>query len=405
MATHRATARDLSWDPWDYSLHADPHPTWRRMREEAPLYRNEEHDFWALTRFHDVLEALVDTATYSSAQGDVIELIRGGLPESTRSLISEDPPKHTVHRHMLSRAFTPRAIQQIEDRVRLFAQQTLDELVGRRRFDFIRDVGGRIPGMVIAAMLGTPNSDVDEIRDLVDAQLHLDPGNPYDRTNYNRSAQQLGEYFLEHARARREHPRDDMMSALVTMEITDEDGNTRTLRDMEAVSYIKLLSSAGNETTARFSGWAAAVLARHPDQRAKLVEHPELIPNAVEEIVRFEPPAMALARVVTRDVVWYDHVVPEGAIMVLIQAATGRDQRQFPDPDTFDVERRIERHLSFGFGAHVCMGASLARLEARILLEEMLARFPDWDVEWDETEIVHTGSAVRGYSRLPIVVG
>jgi len=405
VAQHGTTASELYWDPWDYDLHADPHPTWRRMREEAPLYRNEQHDFWALTRFQDVLDAFVDTPTYSSAQGDIIELIRGGIPESARSLISEDPPKHTVHRHMLSRAFTPKAIQQIEDRVRAFARATLDERLGTDRFDFVADFGGRIPGMVIAAMLGTPDPDLEDIRALVDAQLHLDPNDPFDRSHYNDAAQQLGEYFLELAKERRQHPRDDMMSALVTMEIADEDGVTRRLEDMEAVSYIKLLSSAGNETTARFSGWAGATLARFPEERAKLVARPDLIPNAVDEILRFEPPSMALSRVTTRAVEHYDQVVPEGSVMVLIHAATGRDQRVFTDPDRLDVERQIERHLSFGFGAHVCMGASLARMEGRILIEEMLARFPEWDVEWDDTEIVHTGSAVRGYSKLPIVIG
>jgi cytochrome P450 len=167
------------------------------------------------------------------------------------------------------------------------------------------------------------------------------------------------------------------------------------------------LSSAGNDTTARHIGWSGATLALYPDQRAKLVAHPEFIPNAVDEILRYEPPSMCLARLVMRDVVWYDQVVPEGAVVVVINAATGRDQRQFPDPDpdTLDVERRIDRHLSFGFGVHVCLGASLARLEGRIAVEEMLKRFPEWDVEWDRTEIVHTGSAIRGYCRLPITTG
>jgi cytochrome P450 len=398
------TSADLSWDPWDYDLHADSHPTWRRMREEAPLYRNEQHDFWALTRFQDVLDVLVDWKTYSSAQGDIIELIRGGVPDSSKSLIFEDPPIHDLHRQMLIRAFTPRAIQRIEDRVRAFAGQVLDERRGSAGFDFVDDFGARIPGMVIAAMLGTPDSDLDEIRHLVDAQLHLDPGDPLDRSRYNDNAAALAAYFLDHARTRRTDPQDDLMSALVTLEFTDEHGETRRLREMEAASYIKLLASAGNETTARFTGWAGATLALYPDQRAKLVARPDLIPNGVEEILRYESPSMALARTVQRDVVWYDEEIPEGSALVVIHAATGRDQRQFADPDTLDVERRIERHLSFGFGAHVCMGASLARMEARILLEETLARFAEWDVDWDATEMVHTGSAVRGYSKLPITL-
>ncbi len=393
---------DLYWDPWDYDLHADSHPTWRRMREEAPLYRNDEHDFWALTRFQDVLDVLVDWRTYSSARGDIVELIRGGVPESSRSLIFEDPPEHDLHRTMLIRAFTPRALQRIEDRVRDFVRTMLDERLGSSGFDFVEDFGARIPGMVIAAMLGTPDSDLDEIRHLVDAQLHLDPGNPLDRSQFNDNAAMLVEYFLDHARARRADPRDDLMSALVTLEFTDLTGETRPLSESEAATYIKLLASAGNETTARFTGWAGAVLAQYPDQRAKLVERPELIPNAVEEILRYEPPSMALARVVMRDVEWYGQVIPAGSALVVVHAATGRDPRQFEDPDVLDVERTIERHLSFGFGLHVCMGASLARMEARIILEEVLARFPEWDVEWAATDIVHTGSAVRGYRKLPI---
>jgi cytochrome P450 len=403
MAMPDATAaHDLYWDPWDYDLHADSHPTWRRMREEAPLYRNEQHDFWALTRFQDVLEALVDWKSYSSARGDIVELIRGGVPESSRSLIFEDPPDHDIHRQMLIRAFTPRALQRIEERVRDFVRTMLDERMGSSGFDFVDDFGARVPGMVIAAMLGTPDSDLDEIRLLVDAQLHLDPGNPLDRSQFNDNAAVLVDYFLDHARARQADPRDDLMSALVTLEFTDVAGVTRPLHESEAATYIKLLASAGNETTARFTGWAGAVLAQHPEQRAKLVERPELIPNAVEEILRYESPSMALARVALRDVEWYGEVLPAGSVLVVVQAATGRDQRQFEAPDVFDVERRIERHLSFGFGLHVCMGASLARMEARIILEEVLARFPEWDVEWSATDIVHTGSAVRGYRKLPI---
>jgi cytochrome P450 len=399
---------ELYWDPYDWELHANSHPVWRRMREEAPLYRNEQYDFWALTRFADVMQAIVDHETYSSAQGDILEVIRLGNSEYTESLISEDPPLHTVHRHLLSRAFTPRAVKTIEDRVRAFAQQILDERIGSGGFDFVDEYGARIPGMVIAAMLGTPDSDLDYIRRLAEAQIHMEEGEDgeIDRSNFEEVSRELGEYFTKHALARRKDPSDDMMSALVTMDFTDENGVTRKLEDREAVNYIALLSSAGNDTVARFTGWAGATLALYPEQRAKLVANPDLIPNAVEEILRYEPPSMALARVATKDVTWYDQVVPEGSVVVLITAATGRDQRQFPDPDpdTLEVERHIERHMSFGFGVHVCMGASLARLEARIVIEEMLKRFPEWDVKWDDAEIVHTGSSIRGYSKLPITI-
>jgi cytochrome P450 len=396
---------ELYWDPFDYDLQANPHPAWRRMREEAPLYYNERYDFWALTRFDDVLSALVDWKTFSSAKGDVIEVIRGGeLNEYARSLIAEDPPPHTVHRQLLSRAFTPRAVKGVEDRVRAFAQRTLDAQIGSGGFDFVDDYGALVPGMVIAAMLGTPDSDLEEIRRLTDAKLHIQPDKPFDRSTFDELSKELGQYFMDLARARRKDPGDDIMSALMTMEFTDERGVTRPLHDLEAVSYITLLSAAGNETTARLTGWLAATLAQYPDQRAKLVEDPNLIPNGVEEVLRYEPPAMALARVVKRDVTIHDQVIPEGSVVMLVQAATGRDQRRFPNPDTLDVARPIDRILSFGFGPHVCLGASLARMEGRVVLEEMLGRFPEWDVEWDQTEMIHTGSQVRGYSKLPITL-
>jgi cytochrome P450 len=396
---------EIYWDPYDWNLHANPHPIWRRMREEAPLYRNDKYDFWALTRFQDVSDVLADWKTYTSSQGPILEQIRGGRSKYAEGLLSEDPPIHDLHRQMLARAFTPRSVKQIENRVRGFAQRLLDERIGSGGFDFVEDYGARVPGMVIAAMLGTPDSDLEEIRHLTDAQLIVTGRKPFDRKQFNTMGGQLWDYFMGHVHARRKNPTDDLMSELVAMEFTDEKGVTRKLTDTEACQYIKLLSAAGNETTARFIGWAGATLGQFPDQRAKLVARPDLIPNGVEEILRFEPPAMALARVVTRDVVWHDQVVPEGSVMVVIQAATGRDQRQFPDPDpdTFDVERKIDRILSFGYGTHICMGASLARLEGRIVVEEMLKRFPEWDVEWDKTEIVHTGSSVRGYSKLPIV--
>jgi cytochrome P450 len=406
MATADATdTGQLYWDPFDWKLHEDPHPVWRRMREEAPLYRNDKYDFWALTRFDDVLGVLLDWRTYSSSRGPSIETIRmSELNEFVAgSVICEDPPMHDLHRQLLIRAFTPRAVAQIEERVRGFAQELLDKRIGSGAFDFVDDYGGRVPGMVIAAMLGTPDSDVAEILHLSEEQISSGD-DPSDTTHFEEITNQLGEYFMGHVKARRKNPTDDIMSALVTMEFTDEHGVTRKLTDLEACAYIQLLSAAGNDTTARFSGWAGATLAQFPAERAKLVENAGLIPNGVEEILRYEPPAMALARVVMKDVTWYDQVVPAGSVVMIVQASTGRDQRQFPNPDVVDVNRKIERHLSFGFGVHVCMGAPLARMQGRIIVEEMLKRFPEWDVEWDTTEIVHTGSNIRGYKKLPIVL-
>jgi cytochrome P450 len=396
---------DLYWDPFDFELQLDPHPLWRRMRDEAPLYRNEKYDFWALSRYQDVMDVVTDWKTFSSKRGDIIEVIMGGKNAYVESMLTEDPPIHDLHRKLVSRAFTPRAIQNIEDRVRQFAVQVLEQRVDSGGFDFVADFGAKVPGMVIAAMLGTPDSDLEMIGEMTDSMLAMSPDQaPEDRSHFDALAEKLGEYFWEKALERRKNPQDDMMSALVTMEFTDEHGVTRQLTDMEAVTYIHLLSVAGNETSARFSGWAGSVLAQYPDQRARLVAEPELVAGAFDEILRYESTGLAIARVTTRDVELHGQVVPEGAPIVLCMASTGRDERQYPDPDpnTLDVTRKVERQLAFGFGVHVCLGASLARMEGRIIMEEMLKRIPEWDVEWDKTEFVHAGSAVRGYSKLPI---
>jgi cytochrome P450 len=396
------TQEDLNWDPYDYELHKDPHPMWRRMMDEAPLYYNEQYDFYAMTRFDDVLNGLTDWRTFSSARGDQIEIIRaepGTRPAS--SIISVDAPYHTSLRRLLSRAFTPRSVSAVEREVRQFAAELLDKQRDKETFDFVEDFGARLPGMVIAAMVGIPEGDREWVRRTTDEQLHRDPGET-DMERYNRNAAELIAYYEDQLKDRRQHPRDDMISALLAAEITEDDGSTRRLTDQEVVIFIKLLASAGNETTAKLLGFVGACLAQFPDERAKLVQTPELIPGGIEEVLRHEPPALSLARLVTRDVAIYDRTVREGSIVVFIQAATGRDPRVFDDPDCFDVERRIERMLSFGFGPHVCLGASLARLEARIALEETLVRFPEWDVDWENTDIVHTGGSVRGYSHLPI---
>jgi cytochrome P450 len=393
---------DLYWDPFDYALHADPHPTWRRMREEAPLYRNERHDFWALTRFQDVLDASLDWKTFSSARGDLLEIIRSGpLPAFSRSIIAIDPPEQTALRNVLSRSFTPRRIAAMEPVVRGLVRQLLDERVGSSGFDFVADFGALLPGRVISVMLGIPESDRESIRNWADDSLHRAPDEVDMRRNH-RFAGELAEYIHAYIAEHRSAPRSGMIAELLEAELTDEKGRQRKLTDDEATAFIHLLAVAGNETLAKLVGWAGATLAHFSSERAKLVERPGLIPNAVEEILRYEAPSMALGRFVQRDVTLHDRVVPKGSVMVLITAATGRDPRQFLDPDRFDVERKIPRHLSFGVGPHVCLGAPLARLEARIILEEMLVRFPNWEVDWGRCEIVHTGSAVRGYSRLPI---
>jgi cytochrome P450 len=355
-----------------------------------------------MTRFDDVLTGLTDWRTFSSAEGDQIEIIRAeGCAKPPASIIAVDAPYHTSLRRLLSRAFTPRSVSAVEPEIRDFAGELLDEQRDKEVFDYVEDFGARLPGMVIAAMLGIPESDREWVRRTTDEQLHRDPGE-INMERYNRNAAELIEYYQQQLEDCRRRPRDDMMSALLAAEITEDDGSTRKLTDDEAVIFIKLLAAAGNETTAKLIGFVGACLSEFPEEREKLAKSPGLIPGGIEEVLRYEPPALSLARVATRDVKLYDQTVPAGSVVVFIQAATGRDPRVFEDPDRLDVERHIDRLLSFGFGPHVCLGASLARLEARVALEETLVRFPQWEVDWDDTDIVHTGGSVRGYSKLPI---
>jgi cytochrome P450 len=397
---------DLYWDPFDHTIHEDQHPLWKRMREEAPLYRNEEHDFWALTRFQDVVDTYVNWRDYSSARGDILEIIRGGQSEySTANMISEDPPLHRLHRATVSRAFTPKAVQIIEDRVRSFATKAFDDQVGANSFDMVKDIGRNVAGTAIAGMLGIPDSDLPSVLDFIDMQmqvgttLQLDERNAFDDLQEGQR-----DYFRDQIRRCRQDPRDDIMSGLATLEFVDEHGVRRMLTEEEVAGNVGLLTAGGYETMTRFAGWTGDVLAKFPEQRAKLVDRPELIPNAVDELLRFESPSHANARTTTRDLEWYGRTVPAGSVVLLIPGSAGRDWRAYPDPDTFDVERVFERHLAFGFGIHFCLGAALARLEGRIIMEELLARFPEWEVDRDNAEFVHAGSAVRGYSKLPITV-
>jgi cytochrome P450 len=393
------------YDPYDYQIDADPHPTWRRLRDEAPVYHNEKLDFYALSRFEDVLEASVDTDTFSSAYGTVLELM-SAEPNQSPMMIFKDAPEHTRLRKLVNHAFSPRRIAGLEPMVRGIARGYLDALVGRDGFDYLEDFGAKLPVMVISSLLGVPEEDREQIRLWTDELLHRDPdaADQVDaQQTHERTTGKLWEYFARYLADRRRSPRDDLMSELLAAEVEQGDGSKRRLSDVETLAFIGLLSGAGNETVARLLGWMATLLARFPDEREKLVKDPALIPGAVEELLRYEAPSPVQARRTTRSVELHGRVIPKNARVLLLTGSAGRDEREYPDPDRFDVERRFERHVSLGYGRHFCLGASLARLEGRVAIEETLLRFPEWEVLWDATEMVHT-STVRGYARVPIRV-
>jgi cytochrome P450 len=389
---------DVSYDPYDVAVNADPYPVFRRLREESPLYYNEQYDFFAVSRYDDVERGLKDRDTYISGRGAILELIKADLEMPPGVIIFEDPPIHTVHRGLLSRVFTPKKMNALEPRVREFCAASLDPLVGAGRFDFVVHLGAQMPMRVIGMLLGIPEQDQEAIREHVDASLRTEAGEPM---KSSMDAILSGEIFADYIDWRAEHPSDDLMTELLNAEFVDETGITRQLTREEILTYVTVIAGAGNETTTRLIGWAGTVLAEHPDQRRQLVEDPSLIPNAIEELLRFEPPAPHVARYVARDVEHYGRTVPEGSVMLLLVGAANRDDRRYADGDRFDIHREIGAHLTFGFGTHFCLGAALARLEGRVALEEVLKRFPVWDVDRDNAKLSPT-STVRGWETLPV---
>ncbi len=392
---------DVYYDPYNIELNADPYVMFARLREEAPLYYNGEHDFFALSRFADVDAAIVDHLTFSSARGAILELIKANLEVPSGVLIFEDPPIHDIHRKLLARMFTPRKIAALEPKIREYCARSLDPIVGSGCFDFVNDLGAQMPMRVIGMLLGIPEADQETIRDRSNATMRTEAGKPMDLAEHGYDT---GEIFAQYIEWRAEHPSDDIMTELLNVEFEDETGLRRRLTREELLLYVNVVAGAGNETTTRLIGWAGKVLAEHPDQRRELVENPALIPQAIEELLRFEPPAPHVARYVTRDVEYYGQVVPQGSVMMMLIGAANRDHRQFPpDGEVFDIHRMLRQHLTFSVGTHYCLGSALARLEGRVALEEILKRFPEWEVDLTTAKLSPT-STVRGWESMSAVI-
>ena len=395
-------AETLYWDPFDIDIDTDPYEIWHRLRDDAPVYRNERLDFWALSRFADVQAAHRDPRTFVSSHATVLELM-GPEPIPSGQMIFLDPPEHDRLRALVSRAFTGRRMAELEARVRAICAEYLDAHVGGRGFDFVQDFGALVPSTVISTLMGVPDSDREEVRRLIDTVFHIEPGVGMVNDVSFGAQIELNVYFRGQLADRHRSPRDDLFTELDRAEIVDADGDTRRLTEDEAADFANLIVSAGTETVARLLGWAAVVLDAHPAQRAELAADSALVPNAVEELLRFEAPSPVQGRWTTRDVELHGQSIPAGSKVLLLTGSAGRDEREYPGADRFDVHRRFDQHLSFGYGIHFCLGAALARLEGRIALEETLRRFPSWTVDSDRAVRLHT-STVRGWQRVPILV-
>ena len=388
------------YDPYDVDINADPYPTYTRLREEAPIYHNERYDFWALTRHEDVQKALVNWQVFSSSRGDLLDILRAKIELPKGVVMWEDPPLHTTHRGILSRVFTPKRMAQLEDQVRAYCIRCLDPLVGTAGFDIITELASMLPMRVIGMLLGIPEQDQVAVRNRTDRDLRTRPGQPMVIVE---EEVVTGEQFADYIDWRAEHPSDDLMTILLNAEFEDETGETRSLTRQEVLTYTSVLAGAGNETTGRLIGWLAKVLAEHPDQRRLVVEDRSLLPNVIEETLRFEPTGHANARSVTEDIEYYGTTMPAGSAALLIMASANRDPRRFDEPDRYDILRKDVQHLTFGYGLHFCLGTHLARLEGRVALDELLNRWTEWDVDYSGIKLAST-STVRGWERLPIIV-
>lgn len=404
------TSVDLYYDPFDFAIDDDPYPVWKRLREDAPLYHNDKYGFYALSRYADVAAGLYDWETFRSGKGTILEVILNDMEVPSGLVLFEDPPLHDAHRKLLSRVFTPRRMAAVEPIARQFTVAALDPLVGSGEFNFIEHLGAWMPMRTIGALLGIPEKDQSSFRDNTDKQLSLKDGGTEKKVGAAAKQSAKGRTYVppnldliaEYVDWRSKNPSNDLMTDLINAEVEEEDGTTRLLDRAEILTYISTIMGAGSETTTRLIGFAGGLLSDHPDQRRQLAAEPALIPAAIEEVLRFEAPSPVQARYVAADTEHHGQTVPQGSVMLLINGSANRDDRRYPDPDRFDIHRRAS-HLSFGQGLHFCLGAALARMEGRVALEEVLKRWPDWEVDYSRAERAHTTS-VRGWATLPAIV-
>jgi cytochrome P450 len=398
--TGYARTAEPYYDPYDFAIDDNPYPVWKRLREEAPLYHNDKVGFYALSRHADVAPELTNWETYRSGRGTTTDIIMSGVEVPPGIILFEDPPLHDLHRKLLSGVFTPRRMTAVEPKAREFCARALDPLVGSSGFDFIAHIGALMPMRTIGYLLGIPEQDQEAIRNHSDTNITLADGRPGE-VDPDLFAKTIA-MFADYVDWRAEHPSDDLMTDLLNAELEELDGTRRKLSRIELLTYISTVAGAGNETTTRLIGFIGQLLSDHPDQRRELVADHSLIPAAIEEVLRYEAPSPVQARYMARDADYYGTTVPEGSVMLLLNGSANRDEAQYTDPDRFDI-RRNPRHLSFGHGLHFCLGSALARMEARVALEEVLKRFPDWEVDYPNAARAHTAS-VRGWARLPVTL-
>jgi cytochrome P450 len=394
------TRTAFAFNPYDYDFHEDPYPTYARLRDEAPIYRNDEIDFWALSRYDDVVAAFRDSERLSNANGVSLDpAAYGPHAHKTMSFLAMDDPRHIRLRSLVSRGFTPRRVKDLEPRIHELTVRHLEPALARGDFDFISEFAGKLPMDVISELMGVPEEDRDELRRLADAVLHREEGVLDVPPAAIDASLTLVQYYLDMVAARRVNRTDDLTSALLDAEI---DGDK--LSEDEIIGFLFLMVVAGNETTTKllansmYWGW------RNPDEAGKALADPARVPDWIDETLRYDTSSQIVARTATKDIRYYDSVVPEGARVLLLIGSANRDGRKFDNPDRYDIDRDASQQLaSFGGGSHFCLGAHLAKLEARIALTEIVQRIKGYEIDADNAERVHSVN-VRGFASLPIRV-
>jgi cytochrome P450 len=391
----------MELDPFAWSFQEDPYPVYRWLRDHTPVYHNGRADFFALSRFRDVLDASLDPATFSSARGTLVHDLDPALLEAVPMMIFMDPPRQTRLRKLVSRAFTPRAVAALEPAIRALAARLAEAARAAGGCEFVGEFAAVLPVEVISELLGVPAADHAQVRQWTDHSLERDPDTTALPARALEANAKLFAYFRELVAERRRRPGPDLVSGLLTAEVAGDDGKRERLGDAEIVGFAGLLSGAGNETVSKLLANAIVLLARHPAVRAGLARDPRGIPATVEECLRYWPPSQYQGRSLTRDVTLHGVAMPKEARVLLLTGAACRDEREFPDADRFDPDRAIPIQLALGHGVHKCLGAALARLEARVALEEWIARVPLWEVDEAGLERVHM-SSVMGFAKVPL---
>lgn len=395
----------LVFDPFSQEYFDDPYEIYRRMRQDAPVYYNAQHDFYALTRHEDVAAAFKDPATYSSAYGVDLSMVRaGGPPAGVRILQFMDPPEHRHMRSVLNKLFTPRAIQDQRTRITSIIDKYL-AAVDTDEFDIVHQFTAPFPVEVITTWLGVPEDHVQHARHWTDASMRREPGQTEIDEAGMQAIMESAAYYFECIQEHRAHPRDDLFTLLIDAEIERDDGSTSHLTDIEIIGFAQQLGGAGAETVTKLLASAVYLFARHPEQWAALLDDRAKIPAAIEELLRYDNPVQYDVRRSMRDVTLHGVTIPAGKPVFLMLASANRDPDVWTAADTFDIDRdRVEaQNLGLGYGIHSCLGAALARMESAIALERLLDFMPRYEVESDRCERVHMTNVI-GWANVPVRV-